>query len=142
MSKLTIETLRTALIALKCAGLRVHHVEIGLFAWLRLESDLRDDVGYGSHPAGVLGVAVVLPILEGVVLVPNALIAPHVPVPCEDEWAVVFGLTGNAAIDYKLTPEHRALYEKRGKPWTKEMQASVDAAYGNPEVGDDSPKAR
>ncbi len=112
MGRLTLETIRTALAAMKSAGLRVHHVELGYLAWQRLRGEMlekcemRDDLGYGSHPATLDKPAVKLPVLDGVVLAPDALL------PCGDQWAIVFGVAGDAATDYALTPEHRALYSR------------------------------
>jgi hypothetical protein len=112
MSKLNLETIRSALAAMKAAGLRVHHVELGYLAWRRLRDEmlekceLRDDVGYGSHPPMGDEPAVKAPVLDGVVLTPDGLL------PCGDQWAIVFGVHGDAATDYALTPEHRALYAK------------------------------
>lgn len=112
MSRMTLETIRTALAAMKAAGVRVHHVELGYLAWLRLHDELvatcelRDDVGYGSHPATLDKPAAKLPVMDGVVIAPDMLL------PCGDQWAMVFGVAGDAATDYALTPEHRALYSK------------------------------
>ncbi len=112
MSQLTLGTIRSALTAMKDAGLRVHHVELGFMAWRRLrgemleQCELRDDIGYGSHPATRDKPAVKLPVLDGVVLAPDMLL------PCGDQWAIVFGVDGDAATDYALTPAHRALYSK------------------------------
>jgi hypothetical protein len=110
MKRVTLETVRTALLALKTAGVRVHHVELGYLAYLHLKREmlekceLRDDVGYGSHPATLDAPAVKAAVLEGVVLAPDMLL------PMGDQWAIVFGVDGDAATDYALTPEHRALY--------------------------------
>jgi hypothetical protein len=112
MKLLTVESLRLALNAMNGAGLRVHHIELGPLAWMRLHDelvavcDMRDDVGYGSHPATLDMPAVRMPVLDGVVLAPNGII------PAIDQWAIVFGNGSDAAIDYKLSPEHRAMYEK------------------------------
>jgi hypothetical protein len=109
---MTLDTIRSALAAVKAAGLRVHHVEIGYLAWIALREEmlekceLQDNVGYGSHPSGRLGPAMKLPTLDGVVLAPDALLS------CGDQWAIVFGVQGDAATDCALTPEHRAMYEK------------------------------
>ena len=109
MSKLTLDTIRTAIGAMKAVGQRVHHVEIGYLAWVKLQPELmkcemRDDVGYGSHPATLDGPARKLPVIDGAVLTPDALCV------CGDQWALVFGMTGDTAVDYALTPSHRALY--------------------------------
>jgi len=112
-TRLTLETIRAALAAVKDAGLRVHHVELGRLAWQWLyqemfeECALRDDVGYGSHPATLDTPAKKLPVLDGVVLVPDLLL------PCgDDQWVIVFGVDGDAATDYAMTPAHRTLYER------------------------------
>jgi hypothetical protein len=90
----------------------VHHVELGYLAYLALRGEmlekceLRDDVGYGSHPATRDGPAVKVPLLDGVAIVPDVS-----GLPCGDQWAIVFGVKGDAATDHVLTPEHRAIYE-------------------------------
>jgi hypothetical protein len=109
LKPVTLETIRTVLVALKAMGARVHHVELGYEAWVRLrpelaKCELRDDVGYGSHPATLDTPAKKVPMLEGVVLAPDMLL------PCGEQWAVVFSAGGDAATDYALTPEHRARY--------------------------------
>jgi hypothetical protein len=109
VSKVSLETIRAALAALKAAGVRVHHVELGYLAWERLRPELRkleqrDDLGFGSHPATLDTPRVTLPLLEGVALTIDALL------PCGDQWAIVFGVDGDAATDYPLTPGHRAMY--------------------------------
>lgn len=99
-----IETVRRAIVVARAAGLRVHHVEVGVMLWQMwaakmAELPLRDDVGYGSRPGGRKA-----PLLEGVVMVPGVLVGM-------DQWALVFGSLGDAATDYALTQDHRKLYE-------------------------------
>lgn len=99
-----LDTIRHAIKVAHEAGLRVHHVEIGAFLWEQLQPslvtcELRDDVGYGTHPGGPKA-----PVIDGVVLVPGMLV-------CMDHWALVFGRTGDAATDYALTNEQRTLWQ-------------------------------
>ena len=103
MKKLAV--IRQAIAAVQAAGLRVHHVEIGALLWQAMagelaECELRDDVGYGSRPGGARA-----PLIDGIVAAPSIITAM-------DEWALVFGVGGDAATDHALTPEHRAMYER------------------------------
>ena len=105
MSDRKLDPIRRAIAAVQAAGFRVHHVEIGSLLWQRAREELlqcesRDDVGYGSRPGGAAA-----PLIDGVVAVPGLI-------PSIDEWALVFRNANDAATDYALTPEHRALYER------------------------------